>query len=422
MGISGGSSSSSPVDMTPKSFQGLQGPYAAVIGQLLGYQLNNPNGTAVNPVNFTYPAGQFASGTVGRTGAATGAGGTLAQIGAGQTPSGSNMYTSTGREFGSGGGSSNANTVANSGMPRNNGAGAAGSPGYYLSNPNLGTGNPNDILNGIPTYQGPLTADITGNEQGILGQLMANSGATGGGATDAATANFLRNLANGQYLQPDQGTAGLGAFNQGVQGAHATAAYDPNSENPFLQAAISAAQRTNLENLQETLTQSLPGRFTQSGQFVQPGGSSAFDRAAALATRGVANANADIATNLSYQTLNDQLARNFQANQAARAAEDTSMQAQLARQNTNEQGALNRQVQGAQITPQVTQAQVSNMVQNLQAQALPRLIQEYGIERGMDEFNNRVNSLLSVIGIAGGVTQPTVSQKSSSSQMGLNLK
>lgn len=421
MGVSGGSSSSSPVDMTPKSFQGLQGPYAAVIGQLLGYQLNNANGTAVNPVNFTYPAGQFASGTAGRTGTATGAGGTLAQIGAGQTPNGS--YVSNSRIAASGG-SSNAGIMDPriSGTGQNSGSGAPGTPGYYLSNPNLGTGNPNDILNGIPTYQGPLTADITGNEQGILDQLMANSGATGGGATDAATANFLRNLANGQYLQPDQGTAGLGAFNQGVQGAHATAAYDPNSENPFLQAAIGAAQRTNLEGLQNTLTNALPGRFTQAGQFVQPTGSSAFDRAAALATQSVANANSDIATNLSYQTLNSQLQRNFEANQAARAAEDTSMQAQLGRQNANEQNALNRQIQGAQITPQVTQAQVSNMVQNLQAQALPRLIQEYGIERGMDEFNNRVNSLLSVIGIAGGVTQPTVSQKSSSSQAGVNLK
>lgn len=413
MGISGGSSSSTPVDMTPKSFQGLQGPYAAVLGQLLGYQLNNANGTPVNPVNFTYPAGQFATGSSASGTQATSAGQTYrAGQGQGAGPNSGDWVqspTSSGHGFGG----------QSTPQPQPTGN------GMYITNPNLGTGNPNDILNGIPTYQGPLTANLGSNEQSLLDQLMGASGSSASGSsggTDAATAQFLQNSANGQYLQPNQGTAGLGQFNQGVNAAHATAAYDPNSENPYLQAAIQAAQRTNLEGLQDTLSRSLPGRFTSAGQMSQPQGSSAFDRAAAIATRGVANANSDIATNLSYQTLNDQLNRNFSANQAARSAEDTSMQAQLARQNTNEQGALDRQMQGAGIAPSVTQAQVSNLVQNLQAQALPRLIQEYGIERGMDEFNNRTNSLLSVLGIAGGVTQPTTSTKSESSQMGVNLK
>jgi uncharacterized membrane protein len=177
-----------------------------------------------------------------------------------------------------------------------------------------------------------------------------------------------------------------------------------------------------MQALTETLSRTLPGRFTQGGQFTQPQGSSAFDRAAAIATRGAGDTMGDIATKLSYQTTSDQLARNFQAQQAARGAEDTALQGQLARDQESKEGAAGRQIQAAGIAPQVSTAQVQNLTANLQAQALPRLIQEYGIERGMDEFNNRMNSLLSVIGIAGGVTQPTVSSKSESSQAGVSLK
>jgi len=421
MGVSGGSSSSTPKDMTPQAFKGLQGPYAAVIGQLLGYNITNPNGTSTNPVSFTYPGGQF-----------TGQGGTGAQTQAGQTARpGMNNTGNTGMTFRVPGGGSTGGTYMPAGNGGGSGGGAGGSgvpgtPGYTVTNPNLGTGNPNDILNGIPGYQGPLTAQLGANEQSILDMLMANSGQGSGSGTsggiDAATGQFLQNQVNGNYLPGNYSPQDLAQFAQGVQGAYATPGYDPNSENPFLAAAIQAAQRPTLQGLTETLTRDLPGRFTQAGQFTQPQGSSAFDRAAAIATRGASDAMGDIATKLSYQTTSDQLNRAFQANQSARAAEDTSNQAQLARQNQNSQNAQDRQIQAAGLAPQVSKQQVDNMVSNLQAQALPRLIQEYGIERGMDEFNNRMNSLLSVLGIAGGVTQPTVSQSSKSSQAGVSLK
>lgn len=409
MGVSGGSSSSSPVDMTPQAFKGLQGPYASVIGQLLGFNVTNPDGTSTNPVSFTYPGGQF-----------TGAGGTGAQTSAGQISRPTGVSPSPSRNgsdgraiFPQAGGGTQ---TGNSGNPVG---------GYTVSNPNLGTGNPNDILNGIPSYQGPLTAGLGANEQSLLDMLMAQ---TGGGASgtsggiDASTSQFLQNQVNGQYLPGNYTPQQLATFAQGVNSAHATPGYDPNSENPFLQSAIQAAQRPTLQGLTETLTRDLPGRFTQAGQFTQPQGSSAFDRAAAIATRGAADANSDIATKMSYQQFSDQANRAFTANQSDRAAENTSNQAELARQNANSQSAQDRQIQAAGLAPQVSKQQVDNMVTNLQAQALPRLIQEYGIERGMDEFNNRMNSLLSVIGIAGGVTQPTVSSKSESSQMGVNLK
>lgn len=421
----GGSSSSSstPVDMTPQAFKGLQGPYAAVLGQLLGFNITNPNGTSTNPVSFTYPGGQFNGQGGGGTGSPMG---TVGQQGGAPTaqPSGFNANESKNGTYNvQGGGSSNAGTNAPGsfgiGVPSvSQRTGAGQRPGFTVSNPNLGTGNPNDILNGIPTYQGPTTAPIGGNEQSLLNMLMGNANGTsssssGGQGLDANTQAFLQSIMGGAGLPGPQQP--LGQFNQDVNNAHATAAYDPNSENPFLAAAISAAQRPTLQGLTETLTRDLPGRFTQAGQFSQPQGSSAFDRAAAIATRGAGDTMGDIATNLSYQQMNDQLQRAFTANQSARGAEDQSMQAQLARQNQNSQNAQDRQIQAAGIAPTASQAQVNNMVQNLQAQALPRLIQEYGIERGMDMFNNQMNGLLSVLGIAGGTTQPTISQKSESS-------
>jgi uncharacterized membrane protein len=390
--------------MTPKAFKGLQAPYASIIGQLLGFNITDPSGQNVNPVQFSYPGGKF-QGTGGSTAAQ--------QTSAGQRVRLSGTSPTSGGDGGWVTRPGGVQQATNS------------SPGFTLTNPNLGTGNPNDILNGIPTYDGPLTADLGANEQSILDMLMGASGAgssSSGTALDPATAAFLQSVMGPGYVPGNTTPQGLQQFAQGYEGAHATAAYDPNSENPFLAAAIEAAQRPTMQALTETLSRTLPGRFTQGGQFTQPQGSSAFDRAAAIATRGAGDTMGDIATKLSYQTTADQLGRNFQAQQAARGAEDTALQGQLARDQESKEGAASRQIQAAGIAPQVSQAQVQNLTANLQAQALPRLIQEYGIERGMDEFNNRMNSLLSVIGIAGGVTQPTVSSKSESSQAGVSLK
>lgn len=358
----GGSSSSQPVNMTPQAFQALQGPYASVIGQLLGFA---PTSTAA-PVSSSS--------------------GTRTSTGGGGNGNGASNYTpfptSTTRVS----------------------AGQKASASSYAP-----VGNVNDVLRGIPTYQGDLVAPMTANEGTLLDQLMK---ATGAGGTDASVSSYLKNILAGGGMPNAQPT--LASFNQRIDAAHATPDYDPNQENPFLAAAITAAQRPTLQGLTETLTRDLPGRFTQSGQMVQPQGSSAFDRAAAIASRGASDTMGDIATNLSYQTTSDQLSRIFQANQSARGAEDTSMQAELARRNANTESAKDRQLQAAGTAVTASQAQVSNMVQNLQAQALPRLIQEYGIERGMDMFNNQVNGLLSVLGIAGGVTQPTTATSSQS--------
>lgn len=199
-------------------------------------------------------------------------------------------------------------------------------------------------LEGIPQYEGDLAAPITGNEQTVLDQLMAAN------APGNARSSLIDQTLQGDFL---------------------------NAQNPFLQSYIQASQRENLRGLEETLTRALPGRFTQGGQFVQPGGSSPFDRAAAIATEGVANANADIASNIGF---------------GAYEAE---------RQRQNEAVALGQQ-------------DVELGIQNLQAQALPRLIQEQGIERGTQIFQQNIQALLAVLQIATGAAAPTPAQKSDS--------
>jgi hypothetical protein len=203
------------------------------------------------------------------------------------------------------------------------------------------------LQTGGPQYDGPLVAGIGDREKTMLDQLMPQTGA------GTSRFGYLENVLKGNYLPGGQ------------------------NENPFLDAAIRAAQRPTLQGLEETLSRSLPGRFTQAGQFTQPQGSSAFDRAAGIATRGAADAIGDIATKMSagvYESERD------------------------------------RQQQAVPLSRQEVDATISN----LQAQALPRLIEDLGIERGLAMFQQQATQLLDILRLLGGVTAPTVANKGQS--------
>ncbi len=211
----------------------------------------------------------------------------------------------------------------------------------------IGGGDSGTAQGGVPIAEGPFTAPIGGGEQTLLDQLLAQAGGTPTGTSQT----LLSDTAQGDFLK----------------------------SNPFLQAQIEAAQRPGLQGLEELLTRVLPGRFTQAGQFTQPEGTSAFDRAAAIATRGVAQASADIASQLAFA--------GFEA----------------------ERG---RQQEAAIALPQVTETEVNTLISNLQAQALPRLIEQFGLEAGTAAFNEQINALLQVLAITQGATQPTIGQES----------
>ena len=219
----------------------------------------------------------------------------------------------------------------------------------------IGGGTTGTAQGGIPIAEGPFTAPVGAGEQTLLDQLLAKAG----GATSTSQ-DLLGRTIQGDFLQ----------------------------DNPFLQSQIEIAQRTSLQGLEELLTRVLPGRFTQAGQFVQPEGTSAFDRAAAIATRGVAQSNADIAGQLAFQGFE------------------------------SERG---RQQEAAIALPQVTEAEVNTLISNLQAQALPRLIEQFGLEAGTEAFNQQINALLQVLAITSGTTQAVIGTKSKGSGSGFNV-
>ena len=59
--------------------------------------------------------------------------------------------------------------------------------------------------------------------------------------------------------------------------------------------------------------------------------------------------------------------------------------------------------------------------EGLQANALPRLIDELGFERGFEQYQMRINALMQALGITGGVTAPALGQFGSSAGMGMNF-
>jgi hypothetical protein len=172
-------------------------------------------------------------------------------------------------------------------------------------------------------------------------------------------------------------------------------AKNPSSGNPFLKSTIDAATRPILENLTETLDRTLPGRFTQGGQFVQPEGSSAFDRAAAIATRGATQEIGDISSQIAFGAYEGDQNRNIQRDQTkvAAAGQLSDIQAQ----------------------------EVDTLIKNLQAQALPRLVKDLGYERGLAQFQSQVENLLAALGIGAAASRPVTvgTSQGSGTQVGL---
>lgn len=193
-------------------------------------------------------------------------------------------------------------------------------------------------------YQGPLVAPLTDAEQQILGLLQQDAlGASG-------RQNLLADTLRGKFLPGQEGA------------------------NPFLQATIEAAQRPTLEALDRTLSRTLPGVFTQAGQFTQydpnaqqAGGSSAFVRAAGEEANKAARTIADIATNISYQGYESERDRQTQA-------------------------------------ISLSQEEVNTAINTLGAVGLPRLIEDLGIERGIQVHNDAVNRLIASFQAASGLS------------------
>lgn len=236
-----------------------------------------------------------------------------------------------------------------------------------------------------PSLSG-LSPDLANFLKSISGSLSTttNNANPNGGATPTPQAPITgqeSNLVNTIGTQVGPGTASASWLKDTLAGKYLPGA--PGG-NPELSAAITAAQRPTLDNLTQTLTKALPGRFAAAGQQLQPnspgstgGGSSAFDNAAALAFQGAANTSTDIASNI--------------ANNAFNVG---------AQQQTQAAG--------------LDQNEVNNTVSALQASALPRLIQQNGLNQGLQLFQTQVSNLLDVLKTIGAVQAPTLAANSQS--------
>lgn len=211
------------------------------------------------------------------------------------------------------------------------------------------------LAQGGGAFAGPLAAPITGQEAGLVTQAGQQAGANP--FSDAIT-QLLQKTISGQFLDP--------------------------ASNPFLGQTIQAAIRPLIETFQDVAQPQLQSAFTAAGQRTQPGGSSAFDKAAAISTRGLLQQIGDVTTNIAGQ--------NFQAERQ-------------------------RQMEAATQAGAIRQQDLQATVTGLQASALPRLISDLGIERGIAEFRARLDTVIKAIQLAGGLTfeQGQVSQGTSSS-------
>lgn len=215
-------------------------------------------------------------------------------------------------------------------------------------------------VSGVPAPTGPMVAPTTGQEQNFLGMIGQQAG---GGPLNATRDSLLQRTLSGTFLSPQS--------------------------NPFLQATIEAAQRPLIQQFTESTIPQLRANFTAAGQMIQPQGSSPFDLAAARAQSGLSNALGDVSTNIAGQ--------NFQQER-------------------------NRQQQAATQAIQVSQADLDNLIRGLQASALPRSINQLGIEKGVQSFDKQISTLLQALSLATNAsTGGTVMLPGSADQTGSNM-
>lgn len=196
---------------------------------------------------------------------------------------------------------------------------------------------------------------------------------------------------NGPHANPFGAVAPMSAGEQTALGQLNTAAADPNAQNlldktmqggflpgspggnPFLQSAIQFAQAPTLSAME--------GQFGQAGQTLRPGGgtgSSAFSYATGQALGNIA--------------------------------------AQMSNQDYTTERQLQQNAVG------LNQQNMAQMVQNLQANALPRMIQQQGISTGLQLFQQRMSNLLQSLGLmTGQAGMSNIGQVTNSSGSGFNL-
>jgi len=233
-----------------------------------------------------------------------------------------------------------------------------------------------------------LRREVSGAFKYLLGGA-SGKGASGGNPFGGSP--LFQNLYGSQGSVAPMGEAEMAALNQ-VGGMGGQSLLDPRvnnqisqtlrgdylspESNPFLQKTIEAAQRPITQQFRD---QNLERQalFSRAGQSLPE--SSPFARAQAIGNEGYANALGDVSANIAGE--NYRLERDRQQNAVNQAS-------------------------------QVDQARFTRALGNLEAQALPRMIADMGIERGMQEYNDRIAMLMNILGMGAQVSSPTLGTES----------
>jgi hypothetical protein len=203
---------------------------------------------------------------------------------------------------------------------------------------------------GGPAYTGPLVAPVTNQEWGYVRGVDDVAMKRSAGVS-GANAEVERTL-RGDYLNPES--------------------------NPFLRAYVDAAVRPITEAREES-------NLADRAQFARAGhrlsASSPFARAYNIGERGYADAISDVATNV-YGTAYE-----------------------------SERGRMADAVSKASM---LQDAEVQRWLEGMKAAALPRLVEQLGIDAGREEFNRRVDVALQALATASGLNFYGTKSKGSS--------
>lgn len=238
-------------------------------------------------------------------------------------------------------------------------------------------GTPAQIIDTTPSEFQELREPTSGSLQDIIGSI------SGGGQFDPGGADLSRLFApiSGaeQGFVDQLSTTGIsGLQTQGrdvLSNILGGGNLDPN--NPILQRAIEAAIRPINQRNEENQA-ALIGQFKRAGATLRTDpnrvGSSAFLNQARLLERDRINTIGDVGARIQLANL-----------QAGRAEQE-------------------RAVEGAE---RISTQDINSAIQKLQAVALPRLIKDLGIQRGLAEFNDRIQRLLNALQLSGGLQTKT---------------
>lgn len=246
-------------------------------------------------------------------------------------------------------------------------------------------------LGGIPEYQGTRAVPVGVQERNIVNAIADRAGQP---VQRAGFDNLLSLFAGG-------GTALQQAGQQGILDTLAGNFLGPDS-NPWLRKTVEAAQGDLQYDWENRVLPNLRSSFTGAGHTITPGsfGSSAFDRAGALAANEQTRQMQDLATEIYGQ--------NYQA-ERARMMEALGLgQTETAQRIGAQTAGLESQQAVQQQNLAERQAQTQELVSSLQAAALPRLVEQYGADVGMQEFQTRMQQLLQLLGMEVGVAQPQI--------------